>query len=129
MMSASVWKSIGSTFSSHNTTSCSRGVMPATVGSDKLGNTQFLLRLGRIRSTSQKISGFVGAMRQIFMRFQTLWYRLRKGKSPAASQYSCADQRQEAEQRRKRDPGHRRYGCPDGHQHDVVAVPAVVENV
>ncbi len=68
MMSASVSKSISSTFSSMSTTSCSRGVIPATVGSDRFGNTHFLLRLGRIRSNVQKDSGFFGAIRQIFIR-------------------------------------------------------------
>src|SRR6185295_6991609 len=67
MMSASTSRSIGSTFSSISTTSCSRGVMPATVGSDRFGNTHFLLRLGRIRSNVQKDSGFLGAIRQIFI--------------------------------------------------------------
>ena len=62
-MSASVSKSIGSTFSSQRTTSCSRGVRPATVGSDRFGKTHFFFRLGRMRSKVQKDSGFFGAMR------------------------------------------------------------------
>src|SRR5215831_211643 len=66
-MSASVSKSIGSTFSSHSTTSCSRGVMPATVGSERFGKMHFLLRLGRMRSNVQNDSGLRGAIRQIFI--------------------------------------------------------------
>ena len=62
-MSASVSKSTGSTFSSHSTTSCSRGVIPATVGNDRLGKTHFLFRLGRMRSKVQNDSGFFGAIR------------------------------------------------------------------
>jgi hypothetical protein len=62
-MSASVSKSMGSTFSSQRTISWGGGVNPATVGSDRLGNTQRFLRLGRIRSKVQKDSGFRGAIR------------------------------------------------------------------
>ena len=62
-MSASVSKSIGSTFSSQSTTSCPGGVIPATVGSERFGKRHFLFRLGRMRSNVQNDSGFFGAMR------------------------------------------------------------------
>ena len=50
-----------------STTSCSGGVMPATVGNDKLGKTHFFPRLGRMRSNVQNDSGFFGATKQILM--------------------------------------------------------------
>ncbi len=62
-MSASVSKSTGSTFSSQRITSCPGGVSPATVGSERLGNTQRFPRLGSARSKVQKDSGFFGAIR------------------------------------------------------------------
>ena len=62
-MSASVSKSIASTFSSQSTTSWGGGVSPATVGSARFGKTHRFRRLGRIRSKVQNDSGFFGAIR------------------------------------------------------------------
>jgi hypothetical protein len=37
--------------------------VPATVGSDRFGNTHFFLKLGKMRSNVQNDSGFFGAIR------------------------------------------------------------------